>query len=205
MLHIYLLVLIKITVPGWRADDAAKQTEEKNERVFFKNCAPFIKCISRIRNTWVDDAQKIDVILSMCNLSESSDISWHSNIRNLEVYGKKYNRDEANNILANSESFRFKLQITTQNPDDVPLKYFSNFWRTLWISPNSCESSLNLTWSAAWVISNSTVKGRFAITDRKHYVPVVTISTQDNAKLLEQLKYGFKGAISWNEYLPRNQ
>ena len=49
------------------------------------------------------------------------------------------------------------------------------------------------------------MKGRFAITHRKPYVPVVTISAQDNAKLLEQLKFGFKEAVNWSKYLPRNQ
>ena len=40
----------------------------------------------------------------------------------------------------------------------------------------------------------------FAITDTKLYVPVVTLSSQDKTKLLQQLKSGFKGTISWNKY-----
>ena len=43
----------------------------------------------------------------------------------------------------------------------------------------------------------------FSITDTKLYVPVVTLSTQDNAKLLEQFKYGFKRTVNWNKYLAK--
>ena len=51
-----------------------------------------------------------------------------------------------------------------------------------------CEVNLISTWSSTCVITNSTGAERFAITDTKLYVPVVTLSTQDNAKLLQQLK-----------------
>ena len=60
-----------------------------------------------------------------------------------------------------------------------------------------------LIWSSTYVITNSTGVGSFAITDTKLYVPVVTLSTQDNAKLLEQLKSGFKRVINWNKYLSK--
>ena len=64
----------------------------------------------------------------------------------------------------------------------------------------NCEVNLILTWSKDCVITNSTGEGKFAITDTKLYVPVVTLSTQDNAKLLQQLKSGFKRTINWNKY-----
>ena len=57
-----------------------------------------------------------------------------------------------------------------------------------------------MTWSSTCVINNSTGAGRFVITDTKLYVPVVTLSTQDNTKLLQQLKSGFKRIINWNKY-----
>ena len=62
------------------------------------------------------------------------------------------------------------------------------------------EVNLILTWSRDCVISNSTGAGKFAITETKFYVPVITVSPQDNAKLLQQLKSGFKRTINWNEY-----
>ena len=64
----------------------------------------------------------------------------------------------------------------------------------------NCEVNLILTWSKDCVITNSTGAGKFAITETKLYVPVVTLSTQDNAKLLQQLKSGFKRTISCNKY-----
>ena len=62
----------------------------------------------------------------------------------------------------------------------------------------NCEVSRELTWSRDCVITNSTGEGKFAITETKLYVPVVTLSTQDNAKLLQQLKSGFKRTTNWN-------
>ena len=64
----------------------------------------------------------------------------------------------------------------------------------------NCEVNLILIWSKDCVITNSTGDGKFAITETKLYVPVVTLSTQDNAKLLQQLKSGFKRTINWNKY-----
>ena len=84
----------------------------------------------------------------------------------------------------------------------VALKYLSNFWRTLEMPLISCEVNLILTWSSTCVITNSTGAGRFAITDTRLYVPVATLSTQENTKLL-RLKSGFKRVINWNKYLSK--
>ena len=70
----------------------------------------------------------------------------------------------------------------------MPLKYLSNFWRTLEMPLISCEISLISTWSEDCVISSAAGAAKFKITDTKLYVPVVTLSTQDNAKILQQLK-----------------
>ena len=64
----------------------------------------------------------------------------------------------------------------------------------------NCEVNLILTWSKDCVITNSTGEGKFAITETKLYVSVVTLSTKDNAKLLQQLKSGFKRTINWNKH-----
>ena len=85
----------------------------------------------------------------------------------------------------------------------VPLKYLSNFWRPLEISLINCEINLVLTWSANCFIIHDPINNQiptFTITDTKLYVPVVTLSTHDNAKLLQQLKSGFKRTINWNKY-----
>ena len=85
----------------------------------------------------------------------------------------------------------------------VPLKYLSNFWRTLEMPLINCEITIDLNYSENCVIVPTNVAAQattFSITDTKRYVPVVTLSTQDNAKLLQQLKYGFKRTINWNKY-----
>ena len=64
----------------------------------------------------------------------------------------------------------------------------------------NCDISLFLTWSSTCVITNSTGEGRFTITGTKLFDPVVTLSTQDNAKLLQHLKSGFRRTIDWNKY-----
>ena len=64
----------------------------------------------------------------------------------------------------------------------------------------SCEVNLQLAWSKDCVIANSTGEEKFQITETKLYVPVVTLSTQDDVKLLQQLKSGFERTINWNKY-----
>ena len=121
----------------------------------------------------------------------------------------QYYRDEPNDNLTNFKSFKSKIKITGKNPNNgnekdveiiVPLKYLSNFWKTLEMPSINCEVNLILAWSSTCVITNSTCAGRFAIADTKLYVPVVTLSTQGNAKLLQQLKLCFKRTINWNKY-----
>ena len=118
-------------------------------------------------------------------------------------------QDVTNDNITQSESFKSKIKIKGKTPAAgntknvaiiVPLKYLSNFWRTLEMPLINCEVNLILTWSKDCVITNSTGEGKFAITETKLYVPVVTLSTQDNAKLLQQLKSGFKRTINWNKY-----
>ena len=64
----------------------------------------------------------------------------------------------------------------------------------------NCEVNLILTSSKDCVITNSTGARKFPVTETKLYVLVVTLSTQDDAKCLQQLKYGFKRTINWNKY-----
>ena len=205
----YILVKGIITITGAGADAAATQGDERDKGVVFKNCAPFTNCISEINNTQVDNAKDIDIVMLMYNLIEYSD-------NYVKTSGSlwQYYRDEPNDNLANSESFKFKVKITGKTPNDdnekdveimVPLKYLSNIWRTLEMSIIDCEVYLILTWSLTCVITNSTGNsaGTFEITDTKLYVPVVTLSTKENAKLLQQLKSGFKRVINWNKYLSK--
>ena len=88
----------------------------------------------------------------------------------------------------------------------VPLKYSTNFWRTLEMSLINFEVNLILTQSVDCVLlytNNANQVLRFTITETNLYVPVVTLSTQDNAKIFSKLESGFKRTISWNKYLPK--
>ena len=102
--------------------------------------------------------------------------------------------------MTQSKSFKSKIKITRKTPNDgntkdveilVPLKYLSNSWRTLEMPLINYEVELILTWSKNCVISSATGETKFAITETKLYIPVVTLSTGDNAKLLQQLKSNF--------------
>ena len=192
----YILVKGTITITGVGANADARQADERNNGVIFKNCAPFTKCISRINNTDIDNAQDIDIVMSMYNLIEYSD-----NYSKISGRLWQYYKDDPNDNLANSESFKSKVKITGKTPNNgntkdveiiVPLKYLSNFWRTLEMPLINCEVNLILSWSKDCVITNSTCEGKFAITETKLYVSVVTLSTKDNEELLQQLKSGFK-------------
>ena len=201
----YILVKGTITIAGAGDNAAARQADKRDKGVVFKNCALFTNCISEINNTQVDNAKDIDIVMPMYNLIEYSD-----NYAKTSGSLWQYYKDEPNNNLADSESFKFKVKITGKSPaaDNekdveimVPLKYLSNFWRTLELPLINCEVNLILTWSSTCVITNSTGAVTFEITDTKLYVPVVTLSTKENAKLLQQLKSGFKRVINWNKYL----
>ena len=200
---VYIFVKGRITITG-AGDDAAARHDERNKGVTFKNCAPFIKCISRVNNTDIDNAQDIDTVMAMYNLIEYSD-----NYSKTSGSLWQYYKDDPSNNPENSESFKYKVKITGNTSADdntkdvdilVPLKYLSNFQRTVEITMINCEVELILTRSKNCVITNSTDEGKFAITDTKLYLPVVTLSTQDNVKLLQQLKSGFKRKITWNKY-----
>ena len=194
----YILVKGIITIAGAGSDAAARQA-----CVAFKNCAPFTNCISEINNTQVDNAKDIDTVIPMYNLIEYND-----NYAKTTGSLWQYFRVEPNDDIEDSESFK----ITGKTPDNdnqkdveimVPLKYLSNFWRTLEMPLINCEVNLILRWSSTCVITDSNGAGTFAITDTKLYVLVVTLSTQENTKLLQQLKSGFKRVINWNKYLSK--
>ena len=72
-LDTYILVKGTITIEVAGADAAARQADERDKGVIFKNCAPFTNCISEINNTQVGNAQDIDTVMPMYNLIEYSD------------------------------------------------------------------------------------------------------------------------------------
>ena len=82
----------------------------------------------------------------------------------------------------------------------VPLKYLSNFFRSLEMPLINCKIKLNLTWKKECILSNQRGDAVFIINDTKLYVPVVTLSKEDNKDFIEQQNKGFQRSIYWNEY-----
>ena len=147
----YILVKGTITITGAGDDAAARQADQRDKEVTFKSCAPFTKCISRINNIDIDNVHDIDIVMPVYNLIEYSD-----NYSKTSGSLWQYYKDSPNDNIADSESFKSKVKITGKTPDDgntkdveiiVPLKYFSNFWRTLEMPLINCEIYLILTWS----------------------------------------------------------
>ena len=171
----------------------------ETKKVIPKNCAPFTDYISEINNKKIDHAKDIDVVMPMYNLIQYSD-NYSKTSRSLWQYYRDvaflYNGD----IIdvpddPDNASFKYKQKITDQTGNDgtkviqimVPLKCLSNFWRALEMPLINCEINIFLTWSEECIIVNGDYGNKnpkFSITDTKLYVPVVTLSAQDNEKLL---------------------
>ena len=215
---VYILVKRTISVINTAAAGAA--ANNTNKKVIFKNCTPFTNCISEINNTQIDNAKDIDIVMPKYNLIEYSD-NYTKTTGSLWQYCKdipaRNNNNNAIIIFAENnltDSFNFKVKFTGQTGSNgtknveimVPLKYLSNFWRTLEMPLINCEVNLILTWSSTCFLAatgDGNQAATFAITDSKLYVPVVTLSTQENTKFLQQLKSGFKRVINWNKYLSK--
>ena len=92
----------------------------------------------------------------------------------------------------------------------IPLKYLSNFWRTLNIPLINCEVELILNWSKNCVLTDMTAANNaptgleFQTTDTRLYIPVVSWSKENDKKLLEQIISGIKRTVKWNKYRSQN-
>ena len=95
---VYILVKGTIRITGAGDDDTAKRLDEPNKGVIFKNCTPFTECISRINNADLDNAQDIDIVMPMYNLTEYSD-----NYSKTSGSLWQYYKDDLNDTIAQSE------------------------------------------------------------------------------------------------------
>ena len=192
-----------------RATNAVNAT-----RLALKNCAPFTKCNLKINDEHVDTAENLDIVMPMYNLIEYSD-----NYQDSSATLYQYKRDEADAVADltanNSNSLKYKIKLlgnVTEVAGDtaglrrlnvkvvVPLKYLSNFFRSLEMPLINCKIKLNLTRKKQCVLSTGAGEAVFIINDMKLYVPVVTLSKEDNKDFIEQQNKGFKRSIYWNEY-----
>ena len=202
----YIVVKGNITVEG------ANNGGRKNRSLSFKDNAPFTVCISKINGVLIENAEDLDTVIPMYNLIEYS-----KNYRKITGSLWNYYRDEPNNPpvndynenpITNSALFKYKTSFIEKTPNSdndynnlmqdveivVPLKYLSNFWRTLDMPLINCEINLILAWSknvltdmikrTAGGLNLPTTAARtsasFAIKDCKLYVPVVTLSAEND-------------------------
>ena len=168
---------------------------DDNTRLALKNCAPFTKCNLEINDEHVDTAENLDIVMPMYNLIEYSDYYQDSSATLCQ-----YKRDEppailANNLATNTSSSFKKVDLLGNPVVDnniaklnvkvvVPLKYLSNFFRSLEMPLINCKIKLNLTWKKGCVVStdDDVAAPKLAnnpvliINNTKLYIPVVTLS-----------------------------
>ena len=195
----------------------AANNVKNDTRLALKNCAPFTKCNLEINDEHVDTAENLDIVMPMYNLIEYSD-----NYQDSSATLYQYKRDEPpdnidNSLTTNtSSSFKYKVDLL-DNPDIVnnvarrnlnivvPLKYLSNFFTSLEMPLINCKIKLNLTWKKECALStdndaaDAANNPAFIINDTKLYVPVVTLSKEDNKDFIDQQNKSFQRSIYWSD------
>ena len=196
-----------IVVKGIINLKASENTDLGQKDVAFKNNAPIRSCITKINSALIDDTEGLSIVTPMYNLLEYS--------QNYSVASEKlwnYYRDKVDDVddsASNRKSFKYKTKIVGKTipplntEDAVPLKYLRYFWRSFDLPLINCEIELELKWTENCVLieKDDNITGvSSTITTTKLYVPVVSLSINDNKKFLENIKRGFKITISWNRY-----
>ena len=204
-----ILVTENITVTRTIVGDPVQRKQVLTEatQVVFKNCAPFKKCSTEIDGTLVDETDFINITIPMYNLIEYSD---NYSDTSGSLWGFK--RDEIDNNAEvtnddNAPSFKYKASLIGNTETDgtrkgvkiaVPLKHLSNFWRSLEMPLINYKVELSLRWIKNCVLTTASIgvdtnvtgadSAAFKKTDEKRYVPIVTLSAEDNAKLSNEVK-----------------
>ena len=186
-------------------------------QISIRNCVPFTQCITKIDGTTIVGVEDLDLVMPMYNL-----IGYNLNYSETTGSLWFYSKDEItnfNNDVENTDDFKcFKCKakllgntVAQSDPNQaagilrnfiigVPLKYLSNFWRSLQMPLINCKIELKIKWTKHCVLAavgsdntndnlNNVV---FTIKDTKLYVPVVTLSAKDNHKLSKLLSKGFE-------------
>ena len=135
------------------------------------------------------------------NYSDTSGSLWQ--FKRDEIEGDVDLTVDPEHIPNNVSSFKYKSSFITDRNGikiAVPWKYLSIFWRSLDMPLINCKVEYSLTWYENCILSSAGTATIFAITDTKFYVPIVTLKTENNAKLSKLLSEGFKKSIYWNKY-----
>ena len=146
----------------------------------------------------------------MYNLLEYSD-NYQNSTESLYELKRDEPPDDNANVANDTTSLVYKSKLIKGADDNnvnnvnlvVPLKYGSNFFRSLEMPLVNCKIDLELTWHKDCMISSANAAANqvvsFMITDTKLYIPIVTLSIKDNTNLTKQLNEGFKRTIYWNQ------
>ena len=180
------------------------ENKPDNSTVAFKNCAPFQAFNENINDEYVEAAKYLDIIMPMYNLLEYSG-NYEDTTGSLYQFKRDERPDNNGVVTANTTSLKCKSIDGANNVKlVVPLKYISNFFRSLEMTLVNCKVDLELTWPKDCIISSANAATNtvvsFKIADTKLYVPIVTSSTNDNSNLTKQLNDGFKRTVYWNKY-----
>ena len=198
---------------------------KRNKAATFKNNAPFINCISKINSVKTVNAEDLDVVMPIYNLLEYSKnyrkttgSLWNyyrdepSNPLSSNSESFKYKTSitgNTYNIGVGEAGYDANKVGKNETEVVISLKHLSNFWRSLNIPLFNCEVELILTGSKNCVLADATRRNaqddnpaivpprglEFELTDTKLYVLVVTLSKENDIKLLQQFKSGFKRTI----------
>ena len=172
-----------------RATNAVNAT-----RFAFKNCAPFTKCnLKLMMNMSIQQIQDSSATLYQYKREEPPEDDAIADLTADNSDSLKYKIKLLGNVTAVAGDAagvrRLNVKIV------VPLKYLSNFFRSLEMPLINCKIKLNLTWKKECVLSTGVGEAVFIINDTKLYVPVVTLSKEDNKDFIEQQNKGFQRSI----------
>ena len=175
---------------------------------------PFYTFKTEINDVFIDEVNYIYIAMPIYNLIEYTD-----NYSDTSGSLQQFKRDEvqANNddlTIDSSQSFKYKGASIGKTADAVantnssvkntkivaPLKYLSNFWRSLEMPLINCKIYHELNWVENCIFSSDIDSEKSKITDAKSHVPIVPLSTKDNVSLTKQLSDGFKRSVYWNNY-----
>ena len=188
------------------------QNKLENFVVAFKNCAPSRTCDVTINDEHVEKAEDLDIVMPMYNLLKYSD-NQQDSTGSLYQFKRDEPPDDNANVANNTSRLVYKSKLISGTDDNnvnnvklvVPLKYVSDFFRSLEMPLVNCKIDLELTWHKDCMISSADAAAgqvvSFMITNTKLHVPIATLSTTDNNNLTKQLNDGFKRSIYWNQYV----
>ena len=166
--------------------------------LYLQKRTSFKRCVTHINDEHTDAAENLDIKTPMYNLIEYSD-NYSGTSGSLWQFKKdQLNVTNAANVTTeNSSSFKCKSSALEKSVPinnrvlrnvkmAVPLKCFSNFWRSLEMPLINCKIHLELNWTKNCVMSNNSYYRTLKITHTKLYVSIITLSTEDNVKLAKQ-------------------